>query len=146
MQLPWWIWVVGGIGLMLAELMGPTFFILWFGIAGVLVGLLTLAISMSLTYQIGLWTLLSVVMAVAWFRFLRPPQRTKSGLSKEAVLGERGLITREVSEMQRGAIRFQKPILGSDTWTVIADERIAVGERARIVDVIGQTLKVEHVK
>ena len=44
-----------------------------------------------------------------------------------------------------GTIRFQKPVLGSDTWTVIADVPIRSGERARIVDVIGQTLKVEPI-
>ena len=59
------------------------------------------------------------------------------------VLGpETGLIVKEVSEMHKGEIRFQKPILGSETWPVIADETIPAGERARIVDVIGQTLKV----
>ncbi len=131
---------------MLLELAGPTFYILWFGIAAVLVGLISSAVTISLTAQIAIWTLLSVVLAVLWFKFVPAPQKTTAGLSKAALVGERGLIVREVSEMQKGTIRFQKPILGSDRWTVIADERIASGERAQIVDVIGQTLKVEKLK
>ncbi len=49
---------------------------------------------------------------------------------------------RQTSELGKGEIRFQKPILGSETWPVIADETIKAGERAQIVDVLGQTLKV----
>lgn len=146
MDLQWWHWIILGIALALLELAVPAFFIVWFGIGAVLVGLLTLAIPMSLATAILVWGLLSASMAFVWFRFLRPARRTKAGLSKEAVLGERGLITKEVSDMQKGAIRFQKPILGSETWPVIADETIRAGERARIVDVIGQMLKVERVK
>jgi hypothetical protein len=142
----WWYWVVGGVALMLLELAGPTFYILWFGIAAVLVGVLCSAVSISLTAQIVIWTVLSLVLAVLWFKFVPAPQKTTAGLSKDALVGERGMIVREVSEMQKGTIRFQKPILGSDSWTVIADERIASGERAQIVDVIGQTLKVEKLK
>ncbi len=143
MQIPWWAWIVGGIGLMLIELLGPTFFILWFGVAAVLVGIVAAYGDLSLAQEISLWGGLSVGMAVLWFKLFPAPHRTRSGLSKEAVVGERGLIVQEVSEMQRGTIRFQKPILGSETWPVIADERIASGERAKIVDVVGQTLKVE---
>jgi hypothetical protein len=142
----WWYWVVGGVALMLLELAGPTFYILWFGIAAVLVGVLCSAVSISLTAQIVIWTLLSLVLAVLWFKYVPAPRKTTAGQSKDALVGERGMIVREVSEMQKGTIRFQKPILGSDSWTVIADERIASGERAQIVDVIGQTLKVEKLK
>jgi membrane protein implicated in regulation of membrane protease activity len=141
---PWWYWIVGGIALMLVELASTTFYVLWFGLAALLVGGLTALVTLSLAEQLTLWALLSIGMAALWFRFFPAPQRTKSGLSKEAVLGERGLIIREISELQKGLIRFQKPILGSDTWPAIADERIASGERARIVDVVGQTLKVER--
>ena len=81
-------------------------------------------------------------MVFLWIRYFKNPDRTKSGLSKEAFLGETGMIIKEVTELHKGQIRFQKPILGSDTWPVIADETIPSGERARIVDVMGQTLKV----
>ncbi len=144
MGVPWWYWIVGGIALMLVELAGPTFYVLWIGLAAIAVGGLTALVGLSLAQQLTLWALLSLCAAALWLRFFPAPRRTRSGLSKEAVLGERGLIIREVSELQKGLIRFQKPILGSDTWPVIADERIASGERARIVDVVGQTLKVER--
>ena len=145
MNIPWWYWVVGGFALMLIELLGPTFFILWFGIAACLVGAVKAFVPLTLAQEFGLWGALSAILVALWFWLFPAPQRTRSGLSKEGVIGERGLITKDVSEMSRGTIRFQKPVLGSDTWTVIADVPIRSGERARIVDVIGQTLKVEPV-
>ncbi len=145
MNIPWWYWVVGGFALMLIELLGPTFFILWFGIAACLVGAVKAFLPLTLAQEFGLWGALSAILVALWFWLFPAPQRTRSGLSKEAVIGERGMITKDVSELGRGTIRFQKPVLGSDTWTVIADTPIKTGERARIIDVIGQTLKVERV-
>jgi membrane-bound ClpP family serine protease len=57
-------------------------------------------------------------------------------------LGITGLMTRPVTETSEGEILFQRPVLGADRWPVVADAPIAAGERARIVDVLGQTLKV----
>jgi membrane protein implicated in regulation of membrane protease activity len=58
------------------------------------------------------------------------------------VLGISGLVTRPVTETGVGEILFQRPVLGADRWPVVADMPIAAGERARVVDVLGQTLKV----
>ena len=59
MHLEWWHWVVGGIVLILAELAIPSFFIVWFGLGALLVGLLALAFDLSLTAQLATWTLAS---------------------------------------------------------------------------------------
>ncbi len=142
MEIAWWHWIAGGIILILLELAVPAFFLIWFGLGALLVGLIVLALPISLAAQLTLWALFSGAMVFLWFRYIKNPDRTKAGISKEAFIGEVGMIVKEVSEMQKGEIRFQKPILGSETWPVIADERIPAGERARIVDVMGQTLKV----
>jgi len=60
MDMPWWIWLVFGIALILLERVLPTFFILWFGIGAVLVSLISLAApSLQLDMQVLLWVLLS---------------------------------------------------------------------------------------
>ncbi len=142
MDLLWWHWIAAGMVLVISELFVPMFFILWFGIGAIMVGVVMRIMPLSTAMQFFLWAIFSIVMVVAWFRLFKNPDRTKAGISKEAFLGETGLITKEVSAMGKGVIRFQKPILGSDTWPVIADDTIPAGERAKIVDVIGQTLKV----
>ena len=96
MNIPWWYWVVGGFALMLIELLGPTFFILWFGIAACLVGVVKAFVPLTLAQEFGLWGALSAILVALWFWLFPAPQRTRSGLSKEAVIGERGLITKDV--------------------------------------------------
>jgi len=140
--LVWWHWIVGGIALVLFELMVPTFAVLWFGIGAVLVGVLLTIVGLNTWQQLASWAVASGLMTFLWFRYFKQPDRTRAGISKEAVLGEVGLVTKEVSELAKGEIRFQKPILGSEVWPIIADETIERGERARIIDVIGQTIKV----
>jgi membrane protein implicated in regulation of membrane protease activity len=142
MDLAWWQWIVGGLLLTLAELMVPALFLVWFGIGAILVGLVLLVLPITLAAQFTLWAVASCAMVLLWFRVVKNPDRTKAGIAKDAFLGETGLITKEVSELGKGEIRFQKPILGSETWPVIADESIKAGERAQIIDVLGQTLKV----
>ena len=142
MELAWWQWIVGGLLLTLAELMVPALFLVWFGIGAILVGLILLVLPITLAAQFTLWAVASCAMVLLWFRVVKNPDRTKAGIAKDAFLGETGLITKEVSELGKGEIRFQKPILGSEVWPVIADESIKAGERAQIIDVLGQTLKV----
>jgi hypothetical protein len=142
MEFAWWHWIAGGIILALLELAIPAFFIIWFGLGALLVGIVMLVLPLSPAAQLTLWALFSGAMVFLWFRYFKNPDRTKAGIAKEAFIGETGLIVKEVSEMHKGEIRFQKPILGAETWPVIADETIPAGERAHIVDVIGQTLKV----
>jgi hypothetical protein len=58
------------------------------------------------------------------------------------VIGEIGLVTREIRPYGRGQVRFQKPLLGDDLWEAIADAEIRVGERVRVLEIEGNILKV----
>lgn len=145
-SLQWWHWVVGGIALVLAELLVPTFFILWFGLGAILVGILYwLFPSMDLTAQVLIWTAASSGMVVLWFQLFKPNlHKSRVGMSDDATLiGEVGLMVREVDQFQRGEVRFQKPLLGSERWGCIADGPIAAGERVKVVSVEGTLLKVK---
>ena len=42
MMIEWWHWVVLGMCLSIAELAIPAFFIIWFGIGAIIIGLLLL--------------------------------------------------------------------------------------------------------
>jgi hypothetical protein len=140
----WWTWVVGGIALILAELAIPSFFIVWFGLGAVLVGLLLLALpQLSLTAQLALWTVASLAMVVLWFRvFKRSFFRTRVGTADGEVIGEVGVLVSAVAPFERGKVRFQRPLLGSEEWVCLADAAIAAGERVRVVTVEGSYLKV----
>ncbi len=143
MSLLWWHWMVLGLGLGVAELVVPSFFLIWFGLGALLVGLALLAVpDMSPAAQILLWTIASAVMTALWFKVFRNKlDRTRSGQADEA-LGEIGVLVRAVQPFEKGEVRFQKPVMGSEVWSCIADEAIAAGERVKVLAVDGQLLKV----
>ena len=145
MGFEWWVWIVGGISLALVELLLASFFILWFGMGALLVGLITLAWpEISLIAQLATWTGASLAMVVLWFRIFKPGfQKTKAGTAAGDVIGEIGLLVADVQPFARGRVRFQRPILGTDEWACMADTAIATGERVRLLSVEGSYLKVE---
>jgi len=139
----WWHWVVGGIALVLAELIIPSFFIVWFGLGALLVGLLALAFELSLTAQLATWTAASLAMVWLWFRvFKQSFQRTRIGTADGEVIGEIGLLVSAVAPFERGKVRFQRPVLGAEEWVCLADTAIAAGERVKVIAVEGSFLKI----
>jgi membrane protein implicated in regulation of membrane protease activity len=147
MEILWWHWVVLGIALMLLELAVPAFFLVWFGLGAVVVGIL-LAIfpTMTLAYQIIIWTVLALLLIWLWFKIFKPSfHKTKAGMAHGALVGEIGLVTKDIRPYENGQVRFQKPILGEEVWPSMADQEIRSGERVRVLDVEGNTLKVVKV-
>ena len=147
MDLAWWHWMVLGLALGLLELTVPSFFIIWFGLGALLVGVaMLLAPGLPFSGQVLLWTAASIAMTVLWFKvFRREDGKTRSGQANEAI-GEIGILVSAVEPLgpnsARGEVRFQKPVMGSDVWPCLAEESIAAGERVRVLAVDGQLLKV----
>lgn len=144
MLIEWWHWMVLGVVLVLLELAVPAFFVIWFGLGALIVGAaLAVAPGIPLPGQIALWIVASLAFVVLWFKvFKAQVHRTRVGLSEGQFSGEVGLATRPIMPFQKGQVRFQKPILGSDVWEAIASEDIAVGERIKVLDVEGNILRV----
>jgi len=138
----WWHWIVLGLALGLAELAIPSFFIIWFGLGALLVGLVLLVMpETGINAQILIWTIASAALTTLWFKVFRSRDKTRSGQAAE-VIGEIGVLVRAVEPFQKGEVRFQKPVMGSEIWPCLADEAIAAGERVRVLAVDGQLLKV----
>lgn len=147
MQPEWWHWAVAGIALILAELAVPAFVLIWFGLGGLLVALiLALHADIALTAQLAIWLIASVVMVALWFRVFKPGQhKTRIGSADAEVIGEVGLLSRPVAPFEKGEVRFQKPLLGTDVWPCIADETIEAGQRVKVLAVEGSFLKIGKV-
>lgn len=140
----WWMWIIGGLALVIAELAIPAFFIIWFGLGALFVGLLVLLFpGLSPTAQLAIWTLASLALVVLWFKvFKRGFHKTRIGTADGEVIGEVGLLVGAVAPFQHGKVRFQRPLLGADEWVCLADVDIAAGERVRVVAVEGSFIKV----
>ena len=146
MQLEWWQWIVGGVAMALLELAVPAFVLIWFALGALLVALVLLVFPLSLTAQLAIWLIASMSMVYLWFKVFKPSRRrTLIGTSDANVIGEVGLLTRAVAQYEKGEVRFQKPLLGADSWPCIADSAITVGERVKVVAVEGSLLKIDKV-
>ena len=146
MQLEWWQWVVGAVALSMLELAIPAFVLIWFALGALLVALVLFVMpSLVPTTQLVIWLFASVVMVYLWFKIFKPGRhKTLIGTSDANVIGEIGLLTRNVAPFEKGEVRFQKPLLGGESWPCISDSNIAVGERVRIIGVEGSMLKVDR--
>jgi membrane protein implicated in regulation of membrane protease activity len=144
MQFLWWHWMVLGIALMLLELAVPAFFLVWFGAGALIVGFSLLAFpGLSLAWQVLIWIACALAFIWLWFKVFKPGMhKTGAGMSRGAMVGEVGLVIRDMRPFEKGQIRFQKPVEGDEVWEAIADEEIRVGERVRVLDIEGNTLKV----
>jgi len=146
LEILYWHWILFGIALMISEIFLASFFAVWFGAAAVIIGgLLFLFPSLSPALQVFSWTISSTALALAWFKFLRPLaiDKTKAGLSKEAITGEIGQVLKTPNGEERGKLRFPAPVLGNDEWLIISQDELAIGDRVRVVDVSGNSLIVK---
>lgn len=145
LDIAYWHWVVFGVVLVISEIALSTFFILWFGVAAIIVGVILLVWpSLDVNWQIFIWTLLSVILAILWFRYLKPlsVDRTKAGLSREAVVGEVGIVIQVPHDSRRGVMRFSVPVLGADEWQIMSSDELSEGDRVQVREVSGNTLIV----
>lgn len=143
----YWHWLVLGMALAAIEIFLPSFTALWFGAGAILVGILLYLIpSLSLAWQVGIWSLASVAATWAWFRFFRraTPDRTKAGLGWETLLGESALVIQAPAGDKRGMLRFATPKLGADEWQFLCSEPVSPGDRVVVDDVSGNTLVVSR--
>lgn len=140
-----WHWLVFGLGLMMVEMLLTTFTALWFGAAAVAVSLLVwLMPQMAMTAQILIWLALSIILIYLWFKVIRPRthNRTLAGMAAESLIGQVGMITVAPTLGQSGIVRFSIPLVGSDEWRCRSEDAVAVGDRVRVVTILGNELVV----
>ena len=141
-----WHWFVLGILLILSELVIPAFAALWFGLAAIMVGvLLWMFPMMGFTTQLVTWIIRSVLCTLLWFKFIKPlsTDKTKAGLSREATIGQVGMVIQTHMEHDLITVRFPMPVLGSDEWNCRSLEPVQVGDRVRVIDILGNDLVVK---
>jgi membrane protein implicated in regulation of membrane protease activity len=142
----YWYWLVFGMILVITEIFVPSFTIFWFGLGAILVaGLLWLFPELSLSWQLFTWAIASTLFTILWFKYFKPMMKdqTKAGISREAVLGESGLVVRVPHDHESGVVRFTTPLLGSEEWPFICSDDVSSGERVYVKEVSGNTLIVQ---
>ena len=140
----YWHWIVFGLFLMAIEIFLPSFIFLWLGLAAICVGTLSGFIDVSLTMQLALWTIFSGMFVVLWFAFIKPLSidKTKAGLSADAIINETGMVIQLPINGEKGQLRFSTPKLGNDEWLFNSEDTLALGDRVRVTAVLGNMLIV----
>lgn len=135
-----WSWLVVGIVLLGVELIAPGVFMLWLGLAAILVGLVSFVIDWTWQSQIIAFVVFSLAAVPLWRRV----SRTQKAAPSEAFLNRR-------SDAFVGRIfTLEKPIVdGSGTvriddsvWRVTGPDAPA-GSRVRVIRADGGLLTVE---
>jgi hypothetical protein len=135
----WWIWVLGGLALLVIEVATPGgFFAVFFAIGAILVGAAkALGWNAPAWVEWLLFTLLSVVSLVLFRRPLMQRFNLASGKPVDRFEGEAAVVTEDVAP---GAVG--KAELRGTTWSArtAGDVPLARGLRCRVERVEGLTL------
>jgi membrane protein implicated in regulation of membrane protease activity len=66
-----WFWLSLGLLLGVAEMVAPGFFLMWLGLAALIVGILDYFLPITLAYQVAMFATLSVITVFAGKKFLQ---------------------------------------------------------------------------
>ena len=64
-----WLWTIGGVLLLIAEIIAPGVFLVWIGIAAIVTGIFALLFGIGIAGQLGLFALYAVLAVMAGRRF-----------------------------------------------------------------------------
>jgi len=136
-----WLWLIGGVVLLIAELIAPGYFLVFIGGAAIATGLVTLLVGIPLAAQLALFAALAFLSAKVGGRYA---YSYRYDYSSDPLLNDRVgrllgkvVVVAEPIDSNGGRVR-----VGDSVWPARGGPA-AVGERVRIVDVEGNCLKVE---
>lgn len=138
-----WLWGIGGLILLIAEVVAPGFFLVFLGVAAIATGLFTLLFDLGLAPQLALFVIytgLALMIGKRWYAEPGTPEQ-QIGLNDPAarLIGRIATVVDPIDE-HGGRVR-----LGDSEWTARGGPA-AAGERVEIVAVEGNCLKVGNAR
>lgn len=137
---PGWLWMIGGVLMLIAEIIAPGFFLLFIGSAAIATGAFALLFGLGLPAQLTLFTLYSLLAVMVGRRVYsnQPTTSTDPNLNDRAaqMIGKR--VT-AISAIDEHSGRVQ---VGDGQWSARGGP-VEAGERVRITRVDGNCLIVE---
>ncbi|WP_397605098.1 NfeD family protein [Sphingorhabdus sp.] len=135
-----WFWLSLGLILGVAEMVAPGFFLMWLGLAALIVGILDYFLPITLAYQVAMFAILSVLTVFAGKKFLQ-----KNPIESDDVnLNDRGArmtgeIVTVVEPITNGHGRVK---VGDSVWNARGMDA-AMGANVRVIGADGAVLLVE---
>ena len=140
MALTWWLWLVAGSALLALEIVTPGgFYVFFFGIGAIVVGLLAVAGIAGPPWM--QWLLFGLISIAALALFRRPLLRRFNVPHRDVdtMIGETAVALADIQAAGTG-----KAELRGSVWTArnAGEAIIAAGQRCRVESVKGLTLHV----
>jgi membrane protein implicated in regulation of membrane protease activity len=140
---PGWLWLIGGVLLLIMEVIAPGFFLVFIGAAAIATGLFTVLFGLGTVPQLALFALYALLSVLVGRRFYadRHTDSTDPLLNDRAgrLVGKVVTVVVPVDE-HNGRVR-----VGDSEWSARGGPA-APGERVRITGVDGNCLTVEAVR
>ena len=137
---PGWLWLIGGVLLLILEVIVPGFFLVFLGAAAIATGLFTVLFNLGAAAELALFALYAVIAVLVGRRFYanRTADSTDPLLNDRAgrLVGKVVTVVAAVDD-QNGRVR-----VGDSEWSARGGPA-AAGERVRITGVEGNCLTVE---
>ena len=137
----WWLWLAGGLALVVAEVATPSgFFILFFGLGALTVGVLVgLGAIGSLGIELLLFTVLSVAYLLIFRGRLQSTVAMPPSANVDSLVGVLAIVQERLSPGVVGRVEVR-----GATWSArnTSDVTLSPGQRARVAAVDGLTLAV----
>jgi membrane protein implicated in regulation of membrane protease activity len=138
---PEWLWLIGGVVLLIAELLAPGFFLVFVGAAAIATGFASLLLPLGIPLQLATFAVLAFLAVRVGGR---RAYSMRYDYSADPLLNDRGrrLLGRVVVATQPIDANGGRVRVGDSEWSARGGPA-APGERVRIVDIDGNCLKVE---
>jgi inner membrane protein len=137
-----WFWLSLGLILGVAEMVAPGFFLMWLGLAAIIVGLLDYALPIAIPFQVAMFAILSVLTVFAGKKFLKDnPIETDDPKLNDRGARLTGEIVTVVEAIADGQGRVK---VGDSVWSARGADA-GVGARVRVAGADGAVLLVEGI-
>jgi membrane protein implicated in regulation of membrane protease activity len=139
---PGWLWMIGGVLLLIAEIIAPGFFLIFIGVAAIATGLFTLLFNLGIVPELALFVVYAILAVMAGRRFyanhVEVPSDARLNDPARRLVGKVVTVVTPIDE-HGGRVR-----LGDGEWSARGGPA-AVGDRVRITGVDGNCLNVEAI-
>lgn len=137
----WWLWLAGGLALVVAELATPSgFFIIFFGAGALTVGVLKAFLFVdSLTTELLLFSVLSVIYLFLFRGRLQTRMQAPPAPNVDSLIGVLAIVQESLSPGVVGKVEVRGSV-----WSArnTSDVTLSPGQRARVAAIDGLTLAV----
>ena len=137
---PGWLWAIGGVLLLIAEVIAPGIFLVFIGAAAIATGLFTVLFDLGLAPQIGLFVVYSAVFVMIFKRWYGQADGPAAGMINEPATRLIGRTVEVVSAVDDHGGRVR---VGDSEWSARGGPA-SPGEHVRVSSIEGNCLIVER--